>query len=222
MWQDVDDYVKDCKYCENSERTHKGFKPELNPVPLPSKPWEKVGLDIKSLLECKKPKYLLVMQDYYSEWPEVFPMQTITARNVAKILDQVFSRMGNPIEVVTDNGKQFVADLVEKFLESRKIRHRLVPLYAPSQNGLVERLNSVVGYKIEECLKFKWNVDEVLERTLLDYRSTPHSTTGMSPFELMFGRKMNNELTQLVPNLDGGEGKDDFLMREKVERLQKK
>ena len=66
-------------------------------------------------------------------------------------------------------------------------------------------MNKVVSEKLEECHKFKWDTEIVLEKLIADYRSTPHSTTGISPFEVMFKRKMSNDLISLVPKIEGGE-----------------
>ena len=39
-----------------------------------------------------------------------------------------------------------------------------------------------------------------LNKFLLAYRTTPHSTTGMTPASLMFGRELKTKLPELRPN----------------------
>ena len=82
-------------------------------------------------------------------------------------------------------------------------------------------MNKVVSEKLEECHKFKWDTEIVLEKLIADYRSTPHSTTGISPFEVMFKRKMSNDLRSLAPDLEGGEESEiDKKLRSKVLKKQ--
>ena len=88
----------------------------------------------------------------------------------------------------------------------------------PNQNGLVERFNRVISEKLKECERFGWNIEKTLEKMLIDYRSTPHSTTGISPFEALYGRKMRDGLTRLHPELQ--EVPVRSIDREKVSRRQ--
>ena len=78
----------------------------------------------------------------------------------------------------------------------------------------MERFNRVIGEKLKEAVEGGYEITSVLSQLLFDYRSTPHSTTNISPFEAMFGRKMRNNLMPLSPG--GGERKemDRFLWRE--------
>ena len=54
-----------------------------------------------------------------------------------------------------------------------------------------------------------------MEKFLLAYRSTPHSTTGMSPAEMLFNRKLRTKLPHLA-DLEGWE--DDTNIEEKLLR----
>ena len=100
------------------------------------------------------------------------------------------------------------------------IRPLTVPLYALNQNGLVERFNRVIADKLKECERFGWQVEKTLERVLFDYRSRPHSTIGISPYEAMFGRKMRDRLTRLHPQIQEIPAKE--IDRSRVEMKQGK
>ena len=175
----------------------------------------KLAIDIKGPMK-KGPKYLLVIVDYYSKWPEVWPIKKITSSEVIRVMRSTFGRMGYPREIVSDNGTQLVSKKVEEWLSSNGVSHHKIALYAPAQNGLVERFNRVIREKLLEADRFAWKVDETLDKMLMDYRSTPHSTTGVSPFEALYGRKMDNRMRAFAPNLErGGDWKaiDDKLRK---------
>lgn len=78
------------------------------------------------------------------------------------------------------------------------IRHVHTPPYHPASNGLVER--AVQTFKESMKRLRSGSVDTRLARFLLKYRVTPHSTTGVSPAELMMGRKLRTQLDLLHPD----------------------
>ena len=177
-------------------------RPELKPVPLPDSPWQKLAIDIKGPTTIPEARYLIVIVDYYSKWPEVIPVSSISSESITNTLREVFQRYGFPKEIVSDNGKQFVAKATRDYLQSVGVQSRFVALYAPSQNGLVERFNRTLSEKFKECERFGWKKIDAMSKLLFDYRGTPHSTTGVSPFEAMFGRKMRNDVSRLHPRLE--------------------
>ena len=204
---DAERAVKECRECNLSDRTKKTPPAPLNPVPLPRGPWDKIAADIKGPINTGGSKYLLVIVDYYSKWPEVIGINSISSQTIINAFRKVFARFGLPRELVTDNGTQFVSREIETFLREISVNHRTVALYAPQQNGLVERFNRVLSEKIKEASRFKWNVRRTIESVLFHYRSTPHVTTNVSPFEAMFRRKMRNNLSNLFPNNEKSEPK---------------
>ncbi len=64
----------------------------------------------------------------------------------------------------------------------------MVFLHDPSQNSLVDRFDKVLSKKLKEYARFIWNSRSVLASFIVDYRSTPLSTTCISPFGVIFGR----------------------------------
>ncbi len=72
-------------------------------------------------------------------------------------------------------------------------------LYHPAANGAVECfhrvLKSCIQSAVLETKPWKSTVMELLQV----YRATPHSATGLSPFELLHGRKMRTHLNVLPP-----------------------
>ena len=121
---------------------------------LPEGPWEKVAVDPKGPLQKGRYKYLLVSQEDYSKWPEVLGLTWITSTAIIERLKRVFSRFGLPKILVVNNGTQLCSKQIKDFLASLKIKHRPVALYAPMQNGLVERFNRIIAEKLQEAKKF--------------------------------------------------------------------
>ena len=72
--------------------------------------------------------------------------------------------------------------------------------YHPQSNGLAERM--VQAFKGGMKKLSEGTIDLKLARFLFNYRITPHSTTGMSPSELMFGRQLHTRFDLLQPQLN--------------------
>lgn len=79
------------------------------------------------------------------------------------------------------------------------IRHIVSAPYHPSTNGLVER--AVQTFKTAVRKNTSRDIETALSRFLFHYRTTPHSTTGISPAEMLMGRRVRTHLDLLRPNV---------------------
>ena len=199
---DAERFVRSCESCILAGKGKKPVVPPLNPIQFPSKPWQKLSLDIIGELHSAPQnfRFCLVLTDLHSKWPEVKPVSQITSTAVITFLSELFARWGIPEEIITDNGRQFVSQEFEKFLSGLSIKHCRTALYHPQSNGAVERFNRVLkeGFR---CAKVSGQpLESALRSILANYRSTPHSTTGVSPAQLMIGRPLRTPLDLLLLN----------------------
>lgn len=192
----VQSAVSSCLTCQLNDKSAKTAPAPLQPVTLPSEPWQKLAIDIVGPFESGPSdcRFAISLVDYHSKWPEVAFSPNVTAEVVTSFLQSVFSREGNPQCIVTDNGPQFISSVFAALLKERGITHMRSSLYCPQCNGAVERWNRV----LKECIlsaeqmgkPWKHAVTEFLQ----SYRATPHSTMAVSPSELLHHRKMRTKL----------------------------
>ncbi|KAL7861715.1 hypothetical protein SRHO_G00131560 [Serrasalmus rhombeus] len=147
----VENAIKTCTTCLQHDKTAITHTAPLHPVPIPTAAWEKVAIDIvgpfhHAVHDCR---YAVTLIDYYSKWPEVAFASEVTSATVITFLSVVFSREGNPREVVSDNGPQFISSEFESFLAMRDIKHCRSSVYFPQANGEIERFNRV----FKDCLQ---------------------------------------------------------------------
>lgn len=117
MDADVEVAIKSCTTCSQHDKTTITRAAPLQPVPLPNAAWEKLAMDIVGPF-CSAPpdcRFAITLVDYYSQWPEVAFTSDVTSATVIAFLSAVFSREGNPLELVTDNGPSFVSAEFEAF-----------------------------------------------------------------------------------------------------------
>ncbi len=113
--RDVGDFCKNCPECQFTAIRGPPKAP-LEPLPVVGVPFEQLGMDVVGPLERSKTgnRYMLVITDYATRYPEVFPLKTVRARNVALCLVQLFSRVGFPQTIVTDQGSNFMSKLLKQ------------------------------------------------------------------------------------------------------------
>jgi hypothetical protein len=141
-------------------------------------------------------RFLVVVYDLHSKWPEVAPMGTVTSVN---FFDQLFSRWGLPCAITTDNGAQFLSLEFTTFLANKGVTHIRTSVYHPQANGGVERFNQSLKNGLRAHMSEGYSLMAALSQTLLHYRATAHSTTGVSPAALMLKRELVLPLSRLCP-----------------------
>uniref|UniRef100_A0A6G1RLJ7 Integrase catalytic domain-containing protein n=1 Tax=Hypotaenidia okinawae TaxID=2861861 RepID=A0A6G1RLJ7_9GRUI len=86
-------------------------------------------------------RYLLVLTDTFSGWPEAFPCKTAKAREVTKVLFQeIIPRFGVPAIVSSDRGPHFVSK-IKQTSHHLGIDWQLHTPYRPQSSGQVEKMN---------------------------------------------------------------------------------
>ncbi|XP_050298567.1 uncharacterized protein K02A2.6-like [Anthonomus grandis grandis] len=128
-------------------------------------------------------------------------MSNINSASTIQALRRVFATFGLPVTLVSDNGRQLVLDDFKTFLSKNNIKHLTSPPYSPASNDAAENAVRTVKSALKKALVSNSieNVSLTLCRFLLDYRVTPHCTTGVSPVVLMFGRDLRTRLSSLLP-----------------------
>ena len=197
-WPAMDrDAERRCAECYGCQMVTKNVPPPpLKSTPLPNQPWEEVAVDLMGPLPSGE--HLLVLVDYYSRWMEVDVIRTTSSKTIIHCLDAQFARHGLPKGLRTDNGSNLVSKEVEDYLNEMGIEHRYTTPLWPRANGEVERQNRSLLKSMRAAHAEGKNWREELNRFLLAYRSTPHSTTGKSPAELLFRRKLTSKMPELV------------------------
>ena len=148
--QDVKRYCGSCDLCASRKgpsRKPRGPMKQCNV----GAPMERIAVDILGLLPLsnKGNRYLLVAADYFTRWPEAYPIPNQEATTVARCLvDEFFSRFGVPFEIHSDQGRNFESRVFQemcKLLQTRKTR--TTPLH-PLSDGMVERMNTASQVRV--------------------------------------------------------------------------
>ena len=110
-------------------------------------------------------------------------------------LRALFAQFGIPETVITDNGTCFVSGEFKSFLESNGSKHLTSAPYHPASNDLAQRAVQIVKKGLKKIVH--GNIRPRLAQVLFAYRHTPQTTTGVSPGELLLGRRPRSRLDLL-------------------------
>ncbi|GFU32640.1 retrovirus-related Pol polyprotein from transposon 17.6 [Trichonephila clavipes] len=88
-------------------------------------------------------KYLITVMCLASKYPDAIPVPDIISKSVVNALLQVFSRMGFPREIQTDQGTSFMSRLTVEFFNRFGIKVSRSSVYHPQSNP-VERFHRTV------------------------------------------------------------------------------
>ena len=115
-------------------------------------------------------------------------MYSTSSSQTTTVLRWMVTLCSFPEQLVSDNATQFTSDKFCQFFRENGVKHtRSVPYYT---NGLAERLVQSVKRALKAGQMRGASLEQVLSAFVLQYRTTPHVTTGDTPSSLLLGRDL--------------------------------
>ncbi|GFN95463.1 gypsy retrotransposon integrase-like protein 1 [Plakobranchus ocellatus] len=189
--RDVTKYVKSCDVCKKNCNKLPNLPIQI--ADIIDKPFDKVAIDIVGpmMMPDSKNRFILTLVDAATRWPEADPLKSISTTDVANALFNIFTRLGVPKEILSDNSQQLVSKAMEEVMTMMGIQRRLSTPYHAQSNEMVERFNGSLKTMLRKlCAEKRQTWDKMIPAVLFAYREIPNVTTGYPPFMLMYGRRV--------------------------------
>lgn len=140
--KDCREWSRSCDACQRSKVSRHNSAP-LGNFDTPTGRFLHVHMDIVGPLPVSDDyRYCLTAIDRVTRWPEVWPMRTTTAEEVASTFTREWvSRFGVPSVITTDRGTQFESDLFRRLMHSFATKRVRTTAYHPAANGMIERVH---------------------------------------------------------------------------------
>lgn len=154
-------------------------------------------------------RYILTVIDVLSKFAWAVPVQTKTGKDVTAAMRLVFrlSRPRRPLNLHTDNGKEFYNEDFQKLMRRNRINH--YSTFTHLKASVVERFNRTLKNWMWKEFgvqgSYKWI--PILSQLLVRYNTRVHRTIGMKPIDVK--KQHENDLFQKV-NTVTKEGKKKF------------
>ena len=213
MGDEIVRYCKSCAICQLTVSRGTVPKMPLGTMPLIGEPFKRVAVDIVGPLGEQRTRrgnrYILTLMDYASRYPEAVALRNIDTQTVAEALLDIYSRVGIPEEILSDQGTQFLSNVMREVSRLLQINQKVTSPYHPMCNGLVERFNGTLKkilIRLADDQPRDW--DRFLPAALFAYREVPSESTGFSPFELLYGRTVRGP-TEILYELWTKEGQPE-------------
>lgn len=189
--EDIKNYVKTCPECQLNKINRHPTKMPLQLTDIANRPFGKIALDTIIMPKSQSGNTCIIsIQDNLSKFIQLYPEKKHDAETIKKILINFIGTFGVPETILTDNGMEFVSNTITEITLLFKISHIRTTPYHPEGNGGLERCHAVIKdyFKIyTEKNISTW--ENYVATAIHSYNIAIHSTTGYSPYELVFGRK---------------------------------
>ena len=222
MSQDLKRYVNTCDICQKAKpRTHSppGF---LQPIPIPSWPFEVVSMDfIPELPTSDGFDNILVIIDKLTKWAIFIPCTTkITDLETAQLFfKHVVCKYGIPLQVITDRDTRWQNTFWAEVCCLMGMKRALTTSYHPQADVQTENLNKTLEIALQAYIRpSRDDWVQYLEASAFSYNTTPHTSSGYAPAFLLLGYAplsssslLTSSLTACIPrpSTEGGEVQDE-------------
>ena len=120
--------------------------------------------------------------EYFTKFTEVYVIPNNEAETVRRILaEEVFPRYGVPLQVVTDQGKEFENRLLRGLCDSYGFEMVRTSPYRPSTDGAIERLHRLLMPCWVAFLTNHRKTNVRVPAVMAAYRASQHEATGILP-----------------------------------------
>lgn len=164
-------------------------------------PFERIQMDVLSPFPTSYSgnKYLLVIVDCFSKWVEAFPLKNVRTKTVAEtFVSQIVSRYGIPLEIHTDQGRNFESKVFSELVLLLGIKKTRTTALHPQSDRQVERQHrTITNYLAKFISENQKDWDRWIPMYLMAYRSSKHETTSVTPAEMRFARELRLPLDLL-------------------------
>ena len=198
MPKKIKDFVRCCEKCQMTAPKRPKERQPLREIDVMSKhAFEDVSIYVLGGDLPKTPRnkrWMLVMIDNLSRWIHITPLRSLKAETIADALTEIWSYTGIPRVIRSDNMPSFRFELMEVVRKKFGRGQILAPFHYES-HGRIERAQATIENILRKFARdHPKQSDKLIPYIHFALRQFPHSATGLSPAELVWGRQMRGLL----------------------------
>ncbi|KAD4180494.1 hypothetical protein E3N88_29085 [Mikania micrantha] len=194
MKRDVVKHVEKCLTCMQVKAEHQKPYGKLQPLEIPLWKWEHITMDLITKLPKTRKGYdtIWVVVDRLTKSAHFLPIrESYSSEKMAETyVREVVSRHGVPVTIVSDRDTRFTSHFWRNFQEELGTKLLISTAYHPQTDGQSERTIQTLEDMLRACIiDFGGSWDDYLPLAEFSYNNSYHSSIGMPPYEMLYGRK---------------------------------
>lgn len=201
----VKKFLSQCPTCQSLRVINLAIR-ALPYVTAALNPMERISIDTVGPLpkSSRGYEYILVIIDNFSRFVELYPLMSVGAGEAAERLLEYTSRYGQPLQILSDGGTQFLNETVKALCNLMKVDSIVATPYSKQENGMVERANKEVlrhlrAFIADSKVLESWPLALPLVQRIMN--ATTHSVLGVSPAEIVFGSSTRLDRRVLIDDV---------------------
>ncbi|MCO5549244.1 hypothetical protein L7F22_002711 [Adiantum nelumboides] len=206
LFADAKEFVRRCDACQRAKMPTRVDSMPLRPK-MGAIAFAKWGIDFVEPIQPSayrtQAQYIIVATDYLTKWTEAKATRKNDPQNTAASLyENVFTRYGLPIEIVSNRETHFLKEVIEYLLSEFMVIHNKSGPYHPQANGQAEHTNKILSSVLTKVLstgRTDWEMN--LHAALWAYRVSFKTALNVTPFNLVYGLDAILPIEFLLPTL---------------------
>ena len=200
MTSDIKRRVQACPQCI-AKRTRMDTRAGVHRPVATGAPGQEIFIDLVGPLPLTEDRlrYCLTVEDSFTRHVHIFPLPNKTSGTVVRtLIERYFAVFGIPHAIKSDNGREFVNNLLTEVCERLQLKQKMTPVYNPHSNG-VERFHRTLNSMLRtftEREDMDW--PRALPAIAMAYNSKVHAATGTTPFFATYGREMRLPIDMII------------------------
>ena len=196
MASDTRSYCETCVTCKRSKPNNQKPYGLLNPLAIPSEPWESIGVDFVGPLpiSCNRDSEfdsITVVICLLTAMVEIIPSRSnYKAQDIAELMfENDYKHHGLPKTIISDRDVLFTSTFWKHLNTLIRIKLKMSSAYHPQTDGATERANRTVTQMLRQCINPNQK-DWVSKLPTIQFaiNSARSESTGYAPFFLNNGR----------------------------------
>jgi len=212
---DVQRYIQQCLQCQLKKLVRVKTKQPMVITDTPGSSFDKVAMDIVGPLPKTERgnEYILTLQDQLTKFCMAVPLPDQTSETIAEaFVDRFICVLGAPKAILTDQGRNFISDLMKKVAKIFRIRKFRTTAFHPQSNGSLERSHHALGEYLKQYASEEKQWDKWISLAIFNYNTSVHEATKHTPYELVFGKIARIPSNELLAPEDKLASYDDYLI----------
>ena len=191
------DYIKHVQACHKCQiyQNHKNAPPQYLHTLASPWPFSAWGMDVIGAITPKAlnvHEFILVTIDYFTKW--------VKARSFKKVTQVAVTRFVKN-NIITNNTLNLNNRMMDQICQKFKIKHLNSTPYRPKMNGAVEAANKNVKRILSKMIETYKDWHKQLPYALCAYRTSVKTSTGATPYSLVYGMEAVLPMEVEIPSL---------------------